>query len=124
MRDFEDCLRRMEQLRRLGVSIAIDDFGTGYSSLNYLRRLPVDSLKIDRSFLSELVSSSNSLPLIQTIVALAHNMGLSVVAEGVETEEQFAVLRAMGCDKVQGHLFGAPLAAGAVPELLARHRWP
>jgi EAL domain-containing protein (putative c-di-GMP-specific phosphodiesterase class I) len=122
MRDTDDCLRRLDQLRNLGVSMAIDDFGTGYSSLNYLRRLPVDSLKIDRSFLSELASSSSSLPLVQTIVVLAHNMGLSVVAEGVETEEQLAVLRAMGCDKVQGHLFGKALAAAAVPALLDKHR--
>jgi len=117
MRDIEESARRMERLRELGVSISIDDFGTGYSSLSYLRRLPVDSLKIDRSFVAEMASSSTSLPLIQTIVVLAHNMGLSVVAEGVETEEQLALLRAIGCDRVQGHLFGEPLKAPAIRAL-------
>jgi diguanylate cyclase (GGDEF)-like protein/PAS domain S-box-containing protein len=122
MRDTEENTRRMEQIRAIGVSMSIDDFGTGYSSLSYLRRLPVDSLKIDRSFLAELSSSNSSLPLIQTIVVLAHNMGLSVVAEGVETEEQFELLRVMGCDKVQGHLFSAPQPAAAIPALLDRRR--
>ena len=122
MRDVEESSRRMEQLRELGVSMSIDDFGTGYSSLSYLRRLPVDSLKIDRSFLSEMSSSTSSLPLIQTIVVLAHNMGLSVVAEGVETEEQLTLLRAIGCDRVQGHLFGEPLPSVAVPHLFRKLR--
>jgi diguanylate cyclase (GGDEF)-like protein/PAS domain S-box-containing protein len=120
MRDVDESVRRMARLRELGVSMSIDDFGTGHSSLSYLRRLPVDSLKIDRSFLSDLTTSMSSLPLIQTIVVLAHNMGLSVVAEGVETEEQLAILRAIGCDRVQGHLFGEPLRAGGVPAILPR----
>ena len=122
MRDVEESSRRMERLRELGISMSIDDFGTGYSSLSYLRRLPVDSLKIDRSFLTEMSSSTSSLPLIQTIVVLAHNMGLSVVAEGVETEEQLTLLRAIGCDRVQGHLFGEPLPSAAVPQLFQRLR--
>ena len=120
MKDLEESARRMDRLRDLGIGLSIDDFGTGYSSLSYLRRLPVDTLKIDRSFLTELTSSATSLPLIQTIVVLAHNMGLSVVAEGVETEEQFAVLKAIGCDRVQGHLFGEALRAPGVPALLRR----
>jgi diguanylate cyclase (GGDEF)-like protein/PAS domain S-box-containing protein len=118
MRDVEESVRRMWQVRRLGVSMSIDDFGTGYSSLSYLRRLPVDALKIDRSFIAELASSGSSRPLIQTIIVLAHNMGLSVVAEGVETREQLNILRALGCDKVQGHLFGEPMSAAAVEEQL------
>lgn len=120
MRDFESSARRMSELREVGVSISIDDFGTGYSSLSYLRRLPVDALKIDRSFISELSSSGTSLPLIQTIVILAHNMGLSVVAEGVETLEQLEILRALGCDKVQGHLFGEPLTIEKAEALMQR----
>jgi diguanylate cyclase (GGDEF)-like protein/PAS domain S-box-containing protein len=120
MRDFETSARRMSELREVGVSISIDDFGTGYSSLSYLRRLPVDALKIDRSFITELSSSGTSLPLIQTIVILAHNMGLAVVAEGVETLEQLEILRAIGCDKVQGHLFGEPLTVERAEALMQR----
>lgn len=114
MRDVEGSVRRMMEIRELGVSIAIDDFGTGYSSLSYLRKLPVDTLKIDQSFVAELGTSESALPLIQTIVALAHNIGLDVVAEGVETNEQAGFLRTAGCDKLQGHLFGEPLEAEAL----------
>jgi diguanylate cyclase (GGDEF)-like protein/PAS domain S-box-containing protein len=122
MRDVEEAVRRMWQVRKLGVSMSIDDFGTGYSSLSYLRRLPVDALKIDRSFIAELATSGSSLPLIQTIIVLAHNMGLTVVAEGVETREQLNILRSLGCDKVQGHLFGEPMPAAAVEEHLLKLR--
>jgi len=104
------------------VSISIDDFGTGYSSLSYLRWLPVDTLKIDRSFLQEIESSSSALPLIETIVALAHNMGLNVVGEGVETRKQLELLRLAGCDKAQGHLFGQPLTAEGARRLLKNPR--
>ncbi len=120
MRDVEATVRRMKRLRELGVSLSIDDFGTGYSSLNYLRQLPVHNLKIDRSFLAEMSSLSTSVPLIQTIVVLAHNLGLSVVAEGVETAEQLEWLRSIGCDKVQGHFLGYPMPADAVPTRLRR----
>jgi EAL domain-containing protein (putative c-di-GMP-specific phosphodiesterase class I) len=118
MRDVDASARTMAALRKLGVSIAIDDFGTGYSSLSYLRRLPVDTLKIDQSFVAELTSSETSLPLIHTVVVLAHNMGLRVVAEGVETREQLELLRAAGCDCLQGHLFGEPLDVDRVEALL------
>ena len=120
MRDMETAARRMLEIRELGVSIAIDDFGTGYSSLSYLRRLPVDALKIDQSFVAELGSSGSALPLIHTIVALAHNIGLNVVAEGVETREQMELLSAAGCDKLQGRLFGAPMSAEGAEALMAR----
>ena len=104
----------------LGVSISIDDFGTGYSSLSYLRRLPIDNLKIDQSFLEELEKDSNTMPLVQAIVALAHGLGLSVVAEGVEKETQLEALRAVGCDKVQGYLIGGPVPGEAAELLLGR----
>jgi EAL domain-containing protein (putative c-di-GMP-specific phosphodiesterase class I) len=120
MRDIDSAARRMTQIRDLGVSIAIDDFGTGYSSLSYLRRLPVDTLKIDQSFIAELGNSETALPLIHTIVVLAHNIGLTVVAEGVETREQGDLLRAVGCDKLQGHLFGEPLTPEATEALMLR----
>ncbi len=120
MRDVESSARRMSELRKVGVSVSIDDFGTGYSSLSYLRRLPVDALKIDQSFIGELSASGTSLPLIQTIVVLAHNMGLAVVAEGVETREQFEMLKAVGCDKFQGHLFGEPFTVETAERLMRR----
>jgi diguanylate cyclase (GGDEF)-like protein/PAS domain S-box-containing protein len=119
MRDVEEAARRMAKLRALGVSIAIDDFGTGYSSLNYLRQLPVDTLKIDRSFLSEIESATGTLPLIQTIVSLAHHMGLSVLAEGVENERQARLLYEAGCDGAQGNYFGEPLTVEDAGKLLA-----
>ncbi len=120
MRDVEESVRRMARLRALGVSIAIDDFGTGYSSLSYLRQLPVDTLKIDQSFLPEIESPSGTLPLIQTIIALAHTMGLSVLAEGVENARQAELLRAAGCDRAQGHYFGEPLIADEAAKLATR----
>jgi EAL domain-containing protein (putative c-di-GMP-specific phosphodiesterase class I) len=120
MRDFEESSRQMERLRALGASISIDDFGTGYSSLSYLRRLPIDTIKIDRSFVKELDVDSNTMPLVQAIVSLAHGLGLDVVAEGVESENQMEALRAVGCDKVQGYLLSASLPASQVESLLIR----
>jgi diguanylate cyclase (GGDEF)-like protein len=117
--DISESIHRMAQLKQLGVAIAIDDFGTGYSSLNYLRRLPLDTLKIDRSFLRDLRTGSGTLQVVETIVSLAHQMGLNVVAEGVETEEQLNLLRETGCDRVQGHLFGQPVRSEAVRDLLS-----
>lgn len=120
MGDMEESTRLISKLRKLGVTMTIDDFGTGYSSLSYLSRLPVDALKIDRSFVTQIVEPAGSLPLIQTIVSLAHNMGLSVVAEGVETVRQLELLRAIGCDKVQGHLFGEPVPGVVAERLLGQ----
>jgi len=109
---------RMSTLREVGVSISIDDFGTGYSSLSYLRRLPADTLKIDQSFLRESKADTGSLAVIQTIVSLAHNLGLTVVAEGVETSAQLDLIRMAGCDKAQGHFFGEAITPDEVPQLL------
>ncbi|MBZ5608292.1 MAG: EAL domain-containing protein [Acidobacteriia bacterium] len=119
MRDLPQSVARMSQIRELGVSIAIDDFGTGYSSLSYLSKLPVDVLKIDQSFLRGMLEPEGSLPVIQSIVRLAHSMNLTVVAEGVETSEEMDLVRLLGCDKVQGYFYGAALAPEAVEELLA-----
>lgn len=118
MRDVEESARQMERLRALGVSISIDDFGTGYSSLSYLRQLPIDTLKIDQSFLSELEEDSNTIPVVQAIVGLAHSLGLSVIAEGIENEKQLETLRAIGCDKAQGYLLGGPLPPEKAEALL------
>ncbi len=101
----------LAELRALGVGLAIDDFGTGYSSLTYLRRFPVDTMKIDRSFVSEIGRSSQDTLLVEQLLTLAHTMNLTVVAEGIETVEQLTTLRAMGCEYGQGYLFAKPMPA-------------
>ena len=112
--------RSIEQLHTLGVRLSIDDFGTGYSSLAYLHRFPVDELKIDRSFISDLTTSTHPAPLVSAMVAMGKALGLEIVAEGVETPEQAAQLRALGCDQAQGYLFARPQHAGAIAALLQR----
>ncbi len=111
MRDAADSARQLAALRALGVRISIDDFGTGYSSLSYLQRLPIDDLKIDKCFVQGIGRDTGARPLVQAIVGLAHGLNLTATAEGVETEEEFAVLRALGCDRVQGFLLGRPAPA-------------
>jgi diguanylate cyclase (GGDEF)-like protein len=122
MRDLPAAVLRMSQIRDLGVSISIDDFGTGYSSLSYLTKLPVDSLKIDQSFLRNLQEPEGSLPVVQSIVLLAHSMNLTVVAEGVETAAELDLVRVLGCDKVQGHVYGPSLSRQATEALLMNGR--
>jgi diguanylate cyclase (GGDEF)-like protein len=122
MRDIKESARQMQLLRKLGVGLAIDDFGTGYSSLSYLRKLPIHTLKVDRSFLREVDTDPNAVPLLGAIVALAHSLQLCVVAEGVETERQLEALRAVNCDQLQGYLIGEPLAVKATGNLL-RTTW-
>ena len=120
MRDVEQSIRRMSELRRIGVRLAIDDFGAGYSSLNYLRLLPATTVKIDQSFVRDLPESSATLTVIRSVVSLAHSLGLEVIAEGVETTRQFDLLRDAGCDCFQGHLLGRPVAASQIErEVLA-----
>jgi diguanylate cyclase (GGDEF)-like protein len=109
MQDVSHSIVSLLAIRALGVTIAIDDFGTGFSSLNYLAKLPVDTLKIDRSFVIEMVSGTGGLTLVSVIINLAHALKLSTVAEGVETEEQLRQLRLLGCDEMQGYLSGKPV---------------
>jgi EAL domain-containing protein (putative c-di-GMP-specific phosphodiesterase class I) len=113
----------MTGLKSSNIRIAIDDFGTGYSSLSYLQRFPFDNLKIDRSFVSRMHRSSDSLEIVRTIVTLAHNLNLSVIAEGVETIEQLTSLQSLGCEMAQGYLFSKALPAGQA-ELLLTSRPP
>jgi len=105
---FNEIQYKFKRLKEMGVLIAIDDFGTGYSSLEYLRQLPIDYLKIDRSFVSDLGKDNSAQVIIETIISMAQHLGLQTVAEGVETEHQFEILKANGCDFFQGYLFGKP----------------
>ncbi len=112
----------IHRLRDLGVSLAMDDFGTGYSSLSYLRRLPFDKVKIDRSFISELTSNPSDAALARSIISMAHDLGIAVVAEGVETPEQCQFLRRHGCDLIQGYLYSRPLPASELSKLIQSGR--
>jgi EAL domain-containing protein (putative c-di-GMP-specific phosphodiesterase class I) len=114
MRDVVESAVRMEELRELGVSVAVDDFGTGYSSLSYLQRLPLTVLKIDRSFIRALGHERGALPVVRAIAGLAGNLGLTTIAEGVETTQELEVLRDLGVPLVQGYLFARPVPASEV----------
>ena len=107
--DSESTSLTLSKLRGLGIQVQIDDFGTGYSSLSYLHTLPIDTLKVDRSFISRLGSNTNSSEIVHTILTLAHNLGMKVIAEGVETNEQLSRLKAMDCEYIQGFLFAKPV---------------
>ncbi len=106
-------------LRDLGVQLSIDDFGTGYSSLSYLQRFPIDTLKIDRSFVTQMMENEENLAIVRTIVALAQNLGMDVVAEGVETEDQLKLLRKLECENGQGYLFSTPLGGRQLDQFIA-----
>jgi diguanylate cyclase (GGDEF)-like protein/PAS domain S-box-containing protein len=112
----------MKKLKELGIQLSIDDFGTGYSSLSYLYRLPIDTLKVDRSFINSIDRDGEKLELVRTIVSLAWNLGMDVVAEGVETQTQLAQLRALRCEIGQGYFFSKPLNANAAEEYLQANR--
>ncbi|MBV9773590.1 MAG: EAL domain-containing protein [Gemmatimonadetes bacterium] len=125
MRDAESTVAALGQLRARGIRLAIDDFGTGYSSLSYLQRFPIGTLKIDRSFVRGITPGSNQSELVQTMVSLARSLGMNVVAEGVETEDQVAEVRRLGCGNAQGFFFARALDPAAAAALLAEgtHRW-
>ena len=121
MQDIRETARQLKELKKLGVSVSLDDFGTGYSSLSYLEELPIDNLKIDRKFVQRMNAGDNSRTLVQSIVGLAHGLGMRAVAEGVETGEQLEQLKAMGCDRAQSFMLAVPAPAHAIQALLAGH---
>ena len=110
----------LEAIKALGVGVTIDDFGTGYSSLSYLSKVPLDSLKLDRSFVAELEQTEKARVLAATVISMAHSLGVPTVGEGVETEGQANILRGLGCDIFQGFYFGRPEARGAIERRLGR----
>ena len=120
IQDVDFTIKVMGELKEMGVQIAIDDFGTGYSALSYLRRFPIDVVKIDRSFVCDLTIDSTDAEIATTIIVMAHNLGLEVIAEGVETEEQLAFLKQRRCDEMQGYLFSKPVPAEKLEEILVQ----
>ena len=118
MANAEQSVRILGELKAIGVTLAIDDFGTGYSSLAYLKRLPIDTLKIDKEFVGDITTDPDDEAITATVITMAHSMGLNVIAEGVETAEQLEYLREQGCDEVQGHLIAPPMPAEACLAML------
>jgi len=111
LQDVDAAIQTLQRLREMGVKLSIDDFGTGYSSLSYLKRLAVNKLKIDQSFVRDLTHDPDDAAIVKTIIQLGHNLQLTVIAEGVETSEQLAFLHNYGCDEAQGYLISRPVQA-------------
>jgi EAL domain-containing protein (putative c-di-GMP-specific phosphodiesterase class I) len=120
--NIDDTIATMNELKGLGIQFSLDDFGTGYSSLQYLKRLPLDQLKVDKSFVRDIATDSNDNAIVRTIIAMAHSLDIDVIAEGVETEEQRQLLLDSGCIHFQGYLFSQPVPIGQFEELLKQER--
>ena len=120
MHDIEQTIASLQQLKKMGLSISIDDYGTGYSTLSYIKKFPVDTLKIDMSFIRNLVENAGDRAIVSSTIILAHNLGLSVVAEGVEDAQQLALLQDLDCDEIQGYYFSRPLPADDFSKLLEK----
>ena len=118
MQDMEVVVPKLRKLRQMGIRIAIDDFGTGYSSLSYLQQFPINTLKIDRTFVGDIRAEEGDASLIDAIVAMARGLRLDLVAEGVENRTQLRYLQAHGCEEVQGYIFSPPVPAHEMTELL------
>jgi len=123
MENAETTVTTLRQLKEMGVHLSIDDFGTGYSSLSYLKRFPIDTLKIDQSFVQNVPADSDDAAITTAIIAMARNLKLKVIAEGVETKEQLCFLRSYQCDEVQGYLFSRPVSAGTFAQMLHEGRY-
>jgi diguanylate cyclase (GGDEF)-like protein/PAS domain S-box-containing protein len=123
MDDPERAIRTLRQLKSMGIALAIDDFGTGYSSLGYLKRFPIDNIKIDRSFIKDIPGNNDDATITRTIIDMTHNLRLKVVAEGVETKAQLDFLREQGCDEMQGYYFSRPLAEDAFLKLVQAQQY-
>ncbi len=121
MRDLARSVEKMREIEAMGVALSIDDFGTGYSSLSALKSFPIERLKIDKSFVADLAHCADDQAIAMAVISLGHKLGLRVIAEGVETEEQRAFLRANDCDEMQGYLFSRPVAPERIADLLAGH---
>ncbi|MBC7930299.1 MAG: EAL domain-containing protein, partial [Rubrivivax sp.] len=119
MENIDTATDMLQQLRDLGVKLAIDDFGTGYSSLSYLHRFPIDTLKIDRSFVTRMSENNENTEIVRTVVVLAQNLGMDVVAEGVETNEQLVLLQKLGCENGQGYFFSKPVNSVGAERIIA-----
>jgi EAL domain-containing protein (putative c-di-GMP-specific phosphodiesterase class I) len=115
--EYEYSIQVLEQLKALGIGISIDDFGTGYSSLNYLKNFPIDYIKIDKSFVSEIMNNEKDAIIVNAIITLAHNLRKEVIAEGVETQEQLDFLKSHHCDISQGYYFSKPLPADEIEKI-------
>jgi EAL domain-containing protein (putative c-di-GMP-specific phosphodiesterase class I) len=122
MTDPEFAIQQLDKIRELGIGLAIDDFGTGYSSLSYLKRLPIQTLKLDRSFVREMETNPNDAEISAATIALAHGLDLKVVAEGVETDAQREFLTRHNCDFLQGYFFSKPLPANKIIQLLEQQK--
>ena len=122
MKDPEEAIEKLHELKLMGIKVAVDDFGTGYSSLNYLKRFPIDTLKIDKTFVSDVCKDPHDTAIVRAIINLGHALDLTVIAEGVETKEQLQYLSALECDVVQGFLFSKALSVAAFEELLVEQR--
>ena len=122
LHDSDATLSTLYQLRALGVRIAMDDFGTGYSSLSYLQSFPFDKIKIDRSFVKDIVDGVGSLNIVRAVAAMANGLGMATTAEGVETKEQLETVKAEGCTEMQGFLFSRPVPAEEIEQLLLARR--
>jgi len=120
--DTQKVSEKLQQLKDMGVKISIDDFGTGYASLRYLQQLPIDMIKIDRSFISNITDSANDYAIVKTIMSMATNLGIEVIAEGVETEAQLALLQQLGCPYYQGYYFSKPVTRQVFVEMVLQQR--
>jgi EAL domain-containing protein (putative c-di-GMP-specific phosphodiesterase class I) len=118
MSDTDSAIAALTELHGLGVRVAMDDFGTGYSSLSYLRKFPIDTIKIDGSFVADISTSADDAEIVRTIISMGQTLNKTIVAEGVETEEQLQLLRNFKCDQVQGYLFSRPVPGNELTEFI------